>query len=87
MVDNQELNTLNEVKYKDDFCNLINSLDKNKIYKLIFLWQTITYTDMGDKNIEFNTSSSFFVKEWINDSDFVAFGDIVAKLKVIEKKY
>lgn len=65
-----EYGILNMIEYKQEFIQLLDSLDEDKIYKIIFRWQSV---DSNHTNrVEFNTSPSFLITNY-SDVDILLY--------------
>ena len=71
--------------YKIKFINILNQLNKNCIYKLIFRWKSVDVDNFGNYNPQFSTSPSFFIYNGMDINSLLY--RFINNLNVITTKY
>ena len=71
IMDDEILSSEN-VAYRLRFESILNSLLSNRIYKMVFRWETVEIDDVGRRKSQYNSSPSFFIHKGL-DIDVVLY--------------
>ena len=75
----------NMIEYQKGFIQLLDTLEIDKIYKIIFRWKTVNSNQSGRNRVEFNTTPSFLISKY-SDVDVLLY-KFMSQFNDFEIKY